>query len=276
MAHAAGELRGVRALAVDLADRVHGRQVDHVEAHVGDRRQPLGGGGERAVGGPVADHRALGAGEELVPGAVERPRPVDPHLVARAAGDQLAHRVVVQHLLQRGREGRRDPGGELLRPVAQRGGGGADGVAVLLRALLGHPVEQPRALLEVVGEVLGALAGGDLHLDGVVPGGQRVAPRLDAEAPPPLAVGGDDGEPPVGLLAVALHADERHVARAAVRRGPGHVGGDGVVALAEHGGGDRQLLADHGARGERPAGHDGGDIGDAEAEVRAASHRRSR
>jgi hypothetical protein len=34
------------------------------------------------------------------------------------------------------------------------------------------------------------------------------------------------------------------------------------------------VLTDHGARGERAAGHDGGDIGDAEAEVSAASHPR--
>ena len=68
------------------------------------------------------------------------------------------------------------------------------------------------------------------------------------------------------------HADER--AAPVPPGGVQHdVRGDGVVALAEHGGGDRQVFADHGAGREGPAGHDGGDIGDAEAEVRAASHR---
>src|ERR1700712_903585 len=36
----------VPALAVHLPDRVDRWQVDHVEAHVGDGRQPLGGLGE--------------------------------------------------------------------------------------------------------------------------------------------------------------------------------------------------------------------------------------
>src|SRR3712207_7867435 len=49
--------------------------------------------------------------------------------------------------------------------------------------LRGDPVEQPGALLEVVGQLLGTLPGGDLDVDGVVPRRQRVAPRLDAVGP---------------------------------------------------------------------------------------------
>ena len=41
--------RVVRALAVHPADRVDRGEVDDVEAHLGDRRQPLGRGGERAA-----------------------------------------------------------------------------------------------------------------------------------------------------------------------------------------------------------------------------------
>ena len=107
-----GGQRVVPALAVDPADRVDRRQVDHVEAHRGDAGQPPGRGGEGAV--PAAcrpvDHRALGAGEELVPGGEERPLPVDPERVrgrrvtssrtgcaragrpARAPGDPYAQR----------------------------------------------------------------------------------------------------------------------------------------------------------------------------------------
>ena len=73
------------------------------------------------------------------------------------------------------------------------------GLAVLVVGVGGDPVEQPGALLEVVGQVLGALAGLDLHLDGVVPRRQRVAPRLDAEGPAALAVGDDGRQPAVGL-----------------------------------------------------------------------------
>ena len=64
----AGAERVVGALAVGDADRVDRRQVDDVEAHLGDRRQALGRAGETA----------LAAGEQLVPGAVAGPRAVDP------------------------------------------------------------------------------------------------------------------------------------------------------------------------------------------------------
>ncbi len=63
-------------------------------------RSPAAAGrvGEGAVGGHAVDDRPLGAGEELVPGAVERPLAVDPHLVAGRAGDQPAHGVGVQQV----------------------------------------------------------------------------------------------------------------------------------------------------------------------------------
>ena len=44
-----GGQRVVAALAVDPADRVDRRQVEHVEAHRRDAGQPVGGGGEGAV-----------------------------------------------------------------------------------------------------------------------------------------------------------------------------------------------------------------------------------
>src|SRR5699024_11876598 len=69
----------VAALAVGAADRVHRGEVDHVETQLGDRRQPLRCGAQRA-GDPRAAGAvlvgALGAGEHLVPGAVRRPLPV--------------------------------------------------------------------------------------------------------------------------------------------------------------------------------------------------------
>ncbi len=53
----AGHQRVVPALAVDLADRVDRRQVDHVEAELGDLRQPAGRVLERAVPGRGAVRR---------------------------------------------------------------------------------------------------------------------------------------------------------------------------------------------------------------------------
>ena len=86
----------VGALAVDLADRVDRRQVDDVEAHVGDGVEPLGRGREGAAGdlaGLGVVGRALGAREELVPAAVERARAVGVHRERALDGDQVAQRV---------------------------------------------------------------------------------------------------------------------------------------------------------------------------------------
>ena len=81
----------------------------------------------------------------------------------------------------------------------------------------------------------------------------------------------------VGIVGQRGGIGEQRLRRIATQQRDQHRrGGDRVVALAEHGGGDRQVLADHCAGRERPARHDGGDIGDAEAEVSAASHRRPR
>ena len=67
------------ALAEGRADRVDRRQVDHVEAHRGDRGQPLGRGAEGArARRPAGAHLgALRAREQLVPGPEQRPLPLD-------------------------------------------------------------------------------------------------------------------------------------------------------------------------------------------------------
>src|SRR5688500_13165370 len=67
--------RVVPALARGGAYRVDGRQIDDVETHLRDRRQPLGGGAERA-GLRRVRGRALGPGEELVPAAEQRSFPL--------------------------------------------------------------------------------------------------------------------------------------------------------------------------------------------------------
>ena len=62
----AGGQRVVLALAVDPADGVNRREVQHIEAHGGDARQPGLAVLERAV---LAGNRAARAREHLVPGA---------------------------------------------------------------------------------------------------------------------------------------------------------------------------------------------------------------
>src|ERR1700752_4616417 len=60
----AGPERVVAPLSIRLADRVNGRKVDDVEAHVADGRQTADDVVERPVTVWIA---ALGAGEEVVP-----------------------------------------------------------------------------------------------------------------------------------------------------------------------------------------------------------------
>ena len=69
--------RVVASLPEAPPDRVDRRQVDHVEAHRRDLRQPL----DAVAEGPVAArHPALGAREHLVPGGEPGQRPVDDDL----------------------------------------------------------------------------------------------------------------------------------------------------------------------------------------------------
>ena len=224
---AAGELGGVRALAVDLADRVDRRQVDDVEAHLGDGGQALHRGAE----GAAAQHAvgvgrgALAAREELVPGAVERALAVDPDLAARALADQPADR--------RGRAqqplhlGGRSPRASRSRRVA--GGVAQDGRRA---ARLGRrrAVEQPGALLEHHVDVDARL---DLERRVVPPGAERVVPAAHDERPQALA-----------RRARTLGATTRRcrwrrapsAGAAAPRRRGGYddVGTDRVVPLPEH------------------------------------------
>ena len=88
------------ALAVDLADRVDRRQVDHVEAHRGDGLEPLRGGDQGAaddLAGLLLDVGALGAREELVPAGEERLRAVGEDGEGALGGEQVAQRVGGQH-----------------------------------------------------------------------------------------------------------------------------------------------------------------------------------
>src|SRR5690349_11075181 len=137
----------VRALAVRLADGVDRRQVDDVEAHLGDGGETFHRGAERPAPRP---YRALGAREELVPGAVESALPVDPDRVPVAGRDQVTYGVAVEHVgdgaVERGAEAL----GLRLLDVAYGVDGAGQRVARAGAAhALGHLVagafEQPRA-----------------------------------------------------------------------------------------------------------------------------------
>ena len=69
-----GAQRVVAALAVGAADRVDRREIQHVEAHRADRRQPADHVVERAVARRIVRDRAR---EQLVPTGERRLRPID-------------------------------------------------------------------------------------------------------------------------------------------------------------------------------------------------------
>ncbi len=155
--------RVVAALAVDPADRVDRRQVEHVEAHRRHLRQPLRGGGEGAGDGRVLlgrRHRTLGAGEELVPGGEEGPRPVNPDGVGVADRHQPAQRMCPEQLRQL--QGRADPRGERQLRLGQRRRGGGEPRPLRRRHDRARLGQQLRTLGEVVGEFPDALPGGEL------------------------------------------------------------------------------------------------------------------
>ena len=223
----------------------------------------------------------LRAGEELVPGGEQRGPPVDEDRVVRRGGDQFArtvpaHRgahVVGEHDLQ--------PVLDLLRRGQALGGaaqqGGDLGVAGGLGAL-GRGGEQRLALGADQGDVD---AGRDLDLGVVHPGLPGVAPALDPEGPGALGLRVTDAvhqSKPSGVVGASARS-----ARAA-RVGEHHRRVDGVVALAEDGGPDRDRLADRrpwpGRRRPRPPAKPwspvSGPIGGTERTVSADSGRPER
>ena len=237
--------RVVRALAVDRADRMDRRQVHHVEAHRGDAVQRGRRGRERAV------HRSAGlvdaagrAREQLIPGPEQRALAVHEDLVRPAPGDQLADRELVHDRAHPLAERHRHPLRQRAVGVAQVFGGRDQ--QRLFRAPVRpatYPVQQQRAALQVVGELLRALPDLQLGFDRVQPGRPRIAPRLDAERPRALDVRHDERAETVQPLAYLDHPGlPRHAIDGSA---PGHGRGDLVVAIAPDRRLDGQLLADN-------------------------------
>ncbi len=237
----------VAALAERGPDGVDRRQVDDVEAHLGDRVQPVRGGPEAcrtpARGGPSGRSGPLGAGEELVPGAVQGPLPVHDQRHPPGPGHQLAQRVGGQHagdlrlagggqpVPRRQLGSRSSPATRSARPGPRPGAAACRWAARLARGRQPHPgrpddrlaawsnSSAPSAMTQL--DVLAAR-----HLDArvVVPVGDRVRPGLDPERP--VALAGAPRPPrrtgrcPVPARASSPAAGRCRPGRAAPRRPP--------------------------------------------------------
>ncbi|CQR61674.1 Hypothetical Protein sle_22130 [Streptomyces leeuwenhoekii] len=248
----------VAAFAVGGADGVDRGEVDDVEAHGGDRRQAAGGGAEGAVG---LVGGSLGAGEELVPGAVQGAFALHEQGHRVAGGDQFPQRVAGQDRVDLRRQRRRQPGRRRTGVVPQRRRRGPHhGTSLAVRHARGGPLVQPRALLQ---DDVGVDPGRNLDLRVVAPGGDRVAPRLHGVRPQAGGFGGDGGSPPVGARRQFAHG--RPGAGAALWVRQHDVGGDRVVPLAEHGGRYFERLTGHGLGGPAPVLDDRAHVEDGDA-----------
>ena len=138
-------------------------------------------------------------------------------------------------------------------PILGRGGledAGAVRGVVAARGV-GRAGEDAGAHLEVVGELVGALAGRRLLDDRVDPRGVRIRPRLDPERPHAGGVGEEEPVHGVGVLA----ADHRGPGGVPTRSPHVQAHRVHVVALAPHRGRDRHHLSDHGL-GREPSACD--------------------
>ncbi len=236
----------VAALAVRGADGVDRGEVDDVEAHLCDRRQPAGGGPQRA-GPPGAGarvvRRALRAGEHLVPRAGQRQLTLHEQRVVRRGRDHLTQRTGVKCADDGGGQPGGEPGRRCAVRVPQPGDGRVQGGARLVR----QPVAccGPREQLDAFGEhELDVDAGLDLDRRVVRPGAVRVRPAFDPEGPGAGGIRNEVGA--VGVQALVDHAHPDRRVHAAVGGEQHRRRGDGVVPLAEHRRGDLDGLAHHG------------------------------
>ena len=154
--------------------------------------------GLRVLGG------ALGAGEELVPAAVERALPVGVQRVGALDRDELAQRVAVEQLGSSSGSwsaASRASGGRLVsaargdrarqRPAWPRASAGSSACAT--RSSSSRPSVNISST---------STPAGIFRLGGVLPGGDRVRPRVHLERPRPCDVGGDPGVVVVGRAGV--------------------------------------------------------------------------
>ena len=205
--------RVVPPLAERGPDRVHGRQVDDVEPHVGDRLEPAGGGAQRARDRLPAAHRVelrrpRSAGRTRTrtrTGRAAAPRApaCQPDLVTRSRSGYSARIGRDPRRLRRrqpvpGRQAAvaQLPGERVERRARRRGPGGARRLPDRPRG----PLEEQRPLGQ---HELDVLAARDLDARVVLPVRDRIGPRLDVEMPGALAGNGDVAAVPVAFRARA-------------------------------------------------------------------------
>ena len=197
----------VRSLLGGLADGVHRGEVDDVEAHVGDGREPGGGRAQRA-GGPavllLVVGGALAAREQLVPRAGQGQLALHEERQVGGGGDVVAQGAGGQLALDRRVGARLEPHGGRAGGVAQAEdrvgehrllGGGA-------LHLVAGPLEHQGALRE---HQLGVDVGPHLDRGVVLPGAVGVGPALDPVGPPAGAGCADPRRPGVEAGVGARH-----------------------------------------------------------------------
>ena len=233
----AGGERVVAALARLDADRVDGREVEDVEAELGDR-------GDLLLDRLEAAPRAR---EELVPGGEGGGDAVD---LDDLRGVELARAGALGGALHGGEQVGGERGvGRRLR-VLEHGERRLDRLLVGALGARRGLLEQHDALGQLAGEVL--LPGGDLALQLVAPGGEDVAPGLDRPLPAAHHV---DRELALPAHAVDVRVDRPHRRldpAAAAGAAVAHDGAEDLVAVAEDVGGHADGLADHALGGIAP------------------------
>ena len=190
----------VAALALGAPDRVDRREVDDVEAELGET-------GELGLDAGEAPPRAR---EELIPGPEAGPHPLDldrrdeVHARRRAAiGGARGGR---DHLRA---ERVRGALGEAALAVLEHGGRRREAALVLAARAGRRLAQQQRPLGELARDVL--LAGGELALELLAPRRLGIGPGLDRPAPRPLLGHGEGGLEAV-LAALEVGAAHRRLA----------------------------------------------------------------
>ena len=248
----AGHEGVVAALAVGHADRVDGREVEDVEAELGQLRELL----------LHAAEAAPRAREELIPRAEAREHAVDVDLQRPG---QLGHLRARGVALDDRRQAGIEPGGDVAA-VLERSGHALHGRAVGAAGVAGRLAQQQRALERLAGQV--GLAGLDLARHLVAPAGEHGDPRLDRPLP---GTGGVDREltRPAHALMMGVDRGHRRLGEAPVARPPvAHDRPQGLVSVAEDVGRDRDGVADRALHRPAPALDRRGDELDADSRRR--------
>ncbi len=236
----AGHERAVLALAVGDADRVDGRQVDDVEAHLADAAEAARGVVEGAVLRlAVGTGVGGGAGEELVPRGEGGERRIDLDALRSALDDARARVVGAHQARERAVEGGLDVA------AAQAFRGGDEGFLVGALRPRGALVGEGGGVEEFTRDDVGVFAARDAALELVAPRAEGVGPRPRDERPRAESIGHEGRR----VLVVDAERHRGHLA-VAVGRGDDELGREPVVPVGDDARDDGDGFAE--AAAERP------------------------